>query len=309
LWAVFSRPVPALAALAVLLAGAQLSIWRWHILLGLQGSPLAFGQVWRVSYISWFLGSFLPGAAGADALRALYVHKLCPGRRGVAFISILIDRLMGLATLLLVCLAILALGPTQQLPRSMLLGVVFLVAGGLAVVVVAPIVALHLNRHLLRLLHRVPRIARLAAALDEAADLARSSWRRQPTLLLACLALGMLGHVLVLTAIAILAAGSGVTALTVPQLALAGSIGVLINQIPLTPGGLGVGELGFAQVCLLMAPGSSASAYGSVMLAFRLVTLVSYLPGGLAMSNYRAAENASSMAATTASTSESSSPG
>src|SRR6201989_1171387 len=71
LWAVFSRPVPAVAALIVLLAGAQLSIWRWHILLGLQGSPLAFGQVWRISYISWFLGSFLPGAARAGDPRGL----------------------------------------------------------------------------------------------------------------------------------------------------------------------------------------------------------------------------------------------
>jgi uncharacterized membrane protein YbhN (UPF0104 family) len=88
----------------------------------------------------------------------------------------------------------------------------------------------------------------------------------------------------------ILAQSSATAALPATKLALAGALAVLINQVPLTPSGVGVGELGFAQLCLLMAPGTGASEYGSIMLAFRLMTLISYLPGAVALLIYRPAD-------------------
>jgi uncharacterized membrane protein YbhN (UPF0104 family) len=125
-----------------------------------------------------------------------------------------------------------------------------------------------------------------------------------------------LGHLLVATAIVVLARASGLATLSHAETAFAGTLGVLANQLPLTPGGLGVGESSFAQIARLLAPGSGALAYGSVIFTFRLVTLVSFLPGAVALLSFRhdggqrqAAAKAQSMADTTASSPASSSAG
>lgn len=304
----FANPWSALAALVVILAGAQLNVLRWHLLLGWHGNPLSLSQVWRISYISWFLGTFLPGAAGADALRALYVHRACPEKRGVAFITIILDRLLGLAALLVAATGLFALLGGGGLPQTLYLGIGLLLSAAMLTVLAAPFIVVWFNRLLLRLLGRFPRLLRLFREFDDAARLALALWHRQPGKLIACLLLGVAGHALVLAAIVILARSAGLT-LSATQLALAGALATLVNQLPLTPGGIGVGELSFAQFCLVMAPGTELSAYGSVMLVFRLLTLISYLPGAPALLTYRPSESARPMASTTASASESSSAG
>jgi uncharacterized protein (TIRG00374 family) len=286
----FAKPGTALAALAVILAGAQLSVVRWRLLLAWYGSPLGFVRVWRISYISWFLGAFLPGAAGADVLRALYVKKDYPETRSLAFVSILLDRLLGLASLLILALGLLAALGRNAFPEALRVSIWLFLSGALVAVVAAPFAVAWLNRSLLSLLRRFPRLSRLIIKLDKVARLAMAVGRQQPMKLVVCLALGIAGHVFVLAALVILARSSATMALPSAKLALAGALAVLINQLPLTPSGVGVGELGFAQLCLLMAPGTEASEYGSIMLAFRLMTLISYLPGAVALLIYRPAD-------------------
>jgi uncharacterized membrane protein YbhN (UPF0104 family) len=309
--AAFARPGPALVALGLILLGAQLSVLRWHWLLRWQGSPLRLGQVWQISYISWFLGSFLPGAAGGDALRALYVHRECPETRVPAFLTILLDRLLGLAALLLLALGLAAALPGQVMAQPVLAALVGLAAAGLLAMLAAVPLAAWLHQAVAPALGRWPWVAALVRELADAAGKALAGWREQPARLLACLGLGVVGHVLVVLAIVLLARGQGVMALTTGQLGLAGTLAVLANHLPLTPGGVGVGETSFAEICRLLAPGSAVVAYGSVIFAFRLVTLLSYLPGAVALLTYRrgAAAKARSIAASTVSTAASSRPG
>ncbi len=306
---VFANPFTAIAALVVILGGAQLSVIRWHLLLTWQGSPLQYGRAWKISYISWFLGTILPGAAGADAFRALYVHRESSAP-GLAFISIALDRLLGLAALLMLAVGLLAVASLgHQMPSSLGVSMWIFLCGSLLAVLVLPFAAVVLNRRLLHWMKPLPRIERLVEELDEAVKLALAVWHRQPIKLLWCLVLGIAGHVFVVTSIVILADGAGISTPSGPELALAAALAILINQLPLTPGGIGVGELGFAQLCLLMAPGALAAQYGSVLLAFRLITLASYTPGAFALLSYPPAEKARSIAVNTSSASDSSRPG
>lgn len=61
--------------------------------------------------------------------------------------------------------------------------------------------------------------------------------------------------------------------------AIAGIYALLANSLPLTPGGLGIGEGAFASACLLLAPQATRAAYGTIFLAFRCVFILSTLPG------------------------------
>lgn len=312
--AIFAKPGAAVAALAMVFLGAQLNVLRWHLLLRWQGSPLRFGQSWQISYISHFLGSFLPGAAGSDALRALYLHRECREMRAPAFLTILFDRILGLAALLLLVLGLAAAMPGKLLGEPVLAILVL----GAAALVLALTAALPFASWLLPRLRRlpIPRIAGTAERLGGALVAALANWRGQPWRVLFCLGIGVLGHVFVAAAIILLTRAIGIRVLSTGEVGLAGTLAVLANQLPLTPGGLGVGETSFAQICRMLAPGSTAMAYGSAIFAFRLVTLLSFLPGAVALFMFRhsggpaqAAAKARSMADSTASTPASSSAG
>jgi uncharacterized membrane protein YbhN (UPF0104 family) len=61
---------------------------------------------------------------------------------------------------------------------------------------------------------------------------------------------------------------------------LALAVGQIANLIPLTPGGIGIGEAAFANVVLIFHPGVTAAS-ATVFLAFRLCIMLVYFPGAL----------------------------
>ena len=306
--ATFTRPGPAFVALALIVLGAHLNVLRWHLLLRWQGTPLHVSRTWQISYISYFLGSFLPGAVGGDALRALYVSRECPETRVPALLTILFDRILGLAALLIVVLALAAALPGKVAGDPVLATLVLASAAlVLALTAALPLVS-GLNRWLIPCLYRLPfpRIAVAAEQLGATVASALANWRGQPWRVLFCLSIGVLGHSFVAASIVVLSRAMGIHLLSTLELGLAGMLAVLANLLPLTPGGLGVGETSFAQICRLLAPASPALAYGTVIFAFRLVTLLSYLPGAVALLIFRsrgsqapAARNVSLMAEST----------
>ncbi|HME26127.1 MAG TPA: lysylphosphatidylglycerol synthase transmembrane domain-containing protein [Acetobacteraceae bacterium] len=309
-----ANPLAVFAALSMMMLGAQLNVLRWHLLLHWQGSPLRFGQTWQISYISYFVGSFLPGAAGGDALRALYLLRECPDTRAAALLTIVFDRILGLGALLLLVLGLAAAMPHEVLQQPVLLALVLIAVAA----VPGLIVALPLLSWLLSHAHRLKlqRMARGAEHLAKAIMRPTATWRGQPGRVTLALLLGVVSHALVAASIVTLARAMGVGTLSVWELALAGTLAVLANQLPLTPGGLGIGETSFAQICLLLAPGSAALASGSTIFVFRLINLISFLPGALALLTFRHSAAAShpsakarSIADSTSSTSASSSAG
>lgn len=300
-----ANPAAVLAALVMISLGAQLNVLRWHLLLHWQGSPLRFGQTWQISYISYFIGSFLPGAAGSDALRALYLHRECPNTRAAALLTIVFDRILGLSALLALVLALAAAMPREIAQQPVLAALVAIAAVAVPALITALPLLSWLLPHAGRL--RLPRLARGAEQVGKAITRAVVEWGGQPGRVLLALSLGVVSHALVTAAIVTLARAMDVGVLSVWELALAATLAVLANQLPLTPGGLGVGETSFAQVCLLLAPGSAAMASGSTIFVFRLITLVSFLPGAVALLTFRrsashTAAKARSMADNTCST-------
>jgi uncharacterized protein (TIRG00374 family) len=93
------------AAVAVNIATVPVMAWRWQLLLRAKRLLLPLGWLTRTYFVALFLGQFLPAAVGGDAVRAVEL-----GRRTheppEAVASVLIDRLVGVVSL--VALAVLA---------------------------------------------------------------------------------------------------------------------------------------------------------------------------------------------------------
>ena len=88
---------------AVVAAAASelLCATRWWVVLRAFGTPLKWREAVAFSAIGLFYSLGLPGSAGGDAMRTLYVIERFPDKKLPAALSVLADRLCGLAALIL----------------------------------------------------------------------------------------------------------------------------------------------------------------------------------------------------------------
>src|ERR1043166_7137286 len=73
---------------------------RWQLLLRIQGIRLTWLKAGAIVIVGLFFTHFLPGGIGGDAMRLYFVFKLAPERKVGATLSVAMDRVLGLLTLL-----------------------------------------------------------------------------------------------------------------------------------------------------------------------------------------------------------------
>ncbi|HOO76409.1 MAG TPA: lysylphosphatidylglycerol synthase transmembrane domain-containing protein [bacterium] len=96
----------AVLSVILLLSGGAL---RWGLLLRAQGVRLSKGSIFMYFMIGMFFNNFLPSTVGGDAIKIYYLHRFA-GKGKEAFVSVLLDRLLGIAGLCIVAVVSLALG-------------------------------------------------------------------------------------------------------------------------------------------------------------------------------------------------------
>ena len=93
------------AAVALNTATVPLMAWRWQLLLRAKGEHAPIAWLTRTYFVALFAGQFIPTAIGGDAVRAIELgRRTGDGPEAVA--SVLIDRLVGVVSL--VALAVIA---------------------------------------------------------------------------------------------------------------------------------------------------------------------------------------------------------
>jgi uncharacterized protein (TIRG00374 family) len=96
------KPWMIVKAIFTLLGVYALVTIRWYYLLLWQGIPVTFRAIARINCIGLFFNSFMPGAVGGDLVKAFYVSKENKEHRTRAIVTILIDRIIGFETLMIV---------------------------------------------------------------------------------------------------------------------------------------------------------------------------------------------------------------
>jgi glycosyltransferase 2 family protein len=87
-----------LPAVAVSAATVVLMALRWQMLLAAKSVPVGLGWLVRTYFVALFAGQFLPAAIGGDAVRVVELGRWS-GDAPEAVASVLIDRLVGLVSL------------------------------------------------------------------------------------------------------------------------------------------------------------------------------------------------------------------
>jgi glycosyltransferase 2 family protein len=77
-----------------------LATLRWQLLLRVQGVILGWWRAGAIVVIGLFFNLFLPGLVGGDAMRLYLIFKEVPGKKTRAALSIVLDRSLGLISIL-----------------------------------------------------------------------------------------------------------------------------------------------------------------------------------------------------------------
>ncbi|PYR59239.1 MAG: hypothetical protein DMF91_15330, partial [Acidobacteria bacterium] len=150
---------PIAVAVGLVLFDRALMAYRWVVLLRTI-DPVdrpALGAVMRIFFVSTFVGTFLPASIGGDAVRAYSVTKLnVPGGDAVA--SVFMDRMLGVASILVMSLVGLILARDLASDWMILAGLAF--AGAPCVVTLLLIFSSGTGAAASTVIARLPAIAR-----------------------------------------------------------------------------------------------------------------------------------------------------
>ncbi len=266
------RPL-AVAALLVLI-DRSLMAYRWVLLLCIvepsERPPLA--AVMRIFFVSTFVGTFLPASIGGDAVRAYSLAQL-KVRGGDAVASVLMDRILGVASILVMALVGLTL--VRDLASNWTVVAALAVAGGVCLATLLLIFSPRAATAASALMAHLP------AALRHAGQRVLESIRRYAAYhgqLANVLACSIAVQALRIVQAYYLGRGLGIDIAVTTYFAFIPLI-LLVMLLPITFNGIGTSQAAF--VWFFARVGVPAAAAFALSVLFVALGIVGNLPGGI----------------------------
>ncbi len=215
---------------------------RWYLILREQGIHYRFREIFELGTIGFFFNQFVPGSVGGDLMKAYYIAVENPRHRTAGVTTVFLDRVVGL-------LVLVAIGGIAILFNRQIIGrdpdlqklAVFIVAVLLLVLVGSLVFfndRIRARPGVQALLKRLP----FRAILNQI-QAAVYIYKHRPRIIVQTILLSVLiqGSVVLVTICFYLSLGGtgpglGTFFFVVPVV-------YLVMAVPLSPGGLGVGEL------------------------------------------------------------------
>jgi glycosyltransferase 2 family protein len=261
----------------VLCLNRLIAAYRWWALLKQVDVTVGFGNIVRLVLVSGFVGYFMPGTLGIEALR-IYGFARTTANPALAVASVAVDRVLGTFALILLALFGLALLPAalpaRAAPDALPDGLA--TVGWVGLLALVALVVAGLEPRLRRLaLHLLSRWAPVQDGVRKVFGIL-DTYRARPWALLwnAVVAVGF--HLLRCAAVGVGAAAFGVELPWVVYVAITPLI-TMLARIPISIAGLGVQEAGF--VYLYGVFGMPAEVALVLSLVMRACTILSSAPG------------------------------
>ncbi len=268
-----ANPWLLVASLAVFPITYVLGALRWHRLLGGLGIALTRSRVFVLTLVGAFYNSFMLGSTGGDVLKAFYLCKLTP-RRTPAVMSVLVDRGIGLVTLVLMGGAMAGTqwlltadkhDPTALACRQVA-GATFALMLGITVgglTATSPLLRRKLGID--ALIDRLPMRHKIRNVLEVG-----EAYRRRPGLVLWAILVTVPVHTAVILS-ALLAGKAFGLPISTPFYFVAVPVIVLVGALPISPQGAGVME--YFAIVLTRRQGATVGQAVALTMSIRLVQI------------------------------------
>jgi uncharacterized protein (TIRG00374 family) len=248
---------------------------RWWWLLKIQDIDLSFSKIFRLFWIGQFFSIVLPGLAGGELMRGYYVARETPGARVASISTVILDRALGLyATLSLGVVSFLTMliTQTQMIASVHQLGVLNSVMFAGCTLFFLSLSFDSTRRIALKLLPGSLR-ARMGVALD--------AYHKHGHRLFICFILSLLANMAAMSTFRI-AGQMTEAALTWNEVFLACPLVFIATTLPLSPGGIGIGET----TASILFSSFGVKSGATIMMIVRLWFLILRVPGLLFFISY-----------------------
>jgi len=281
LWSTLRNVEPVALTLSVLVVGIAivLGIARWRVLLKAAGFELSFGRTTEISFVAHFFNSMMLGTVGGDVMKAYYAARETHHRKNEAVVTVLVDRVIGLWTMLV--FAALMVVPNLELfrdsgMRRITAVMLLMTAGATGFVFMAFRGGVSKRwsaaRDWLRRLPKGDFIERLLNACR--------AYGKAPRALVIAFLLSMAVNLLCVTQFWILARGLNLEVSFIALCLIAPTV-VCIAALPIAPAGIGVRENLFVQMLAIPAIGAHATSSLSLSLLALAGSLFWSVVGGV----------------------------
>jgi len=265
----------ALGLAAVLMAfTVSLQIFRWYLLVRALDLPFTLRNAYRLGLIGYYYNTVLPGSIGGDLLKGYFIAKEQPSRRAAAVATVIIDRAMGLFGLILFVAVsgsiAWSLG-NEQIDKEPALQQLVKVTGVLASSAIVGYLLLGLlpTRRADRFAGRLKAIPKLGHALAEVWYAVWMYRQRMGTVVMG-VAVTAVAHLAMMSSFYFASRSFVADNLpSFPEIMIIAPIGFIVQALPLSPGGVGVGEAAFAE--LFRIAGRNSEDGLAARLALRIV--------------------------------------
>jgi glycosyltransferase 2 family protein len=258
---------------------------RWRLLLQAQGIHLGCWRILRVYLIGAFFNLFLLGATGGDIVKIYYAMRETASKKTAAFLSVLVDRMVGMLALVAVTavLCSLQLGRllADPLTRTLLTALALIMGGSVAVIFLGFCV----DRF--QLAHKLPDWLPMRGKIVELST-AFSIYARNPQVLAATFGLSTLAHLCIFLAFYFAARAFGVFSGLRGILELLSVLPIILTiaSLPISLSGMGVREQLFQNV-LSAQFGTPESVAVMISITGFLIIVLWGLMGGCVYLAYR----------------------
>lgn len=272
-------PMISLSVSAIFLINILLSSVRWQWLLSALKTDMNFKTILDINMIGAFGSVFLLGSVGGDAMRAYYASNQMPHMKTKVLLSLIIDRIIGLVALLILAGAAAVWyytklhngGGSDEFVRIIFVLLLLCAIGAVGVIFLAN--RFHIRARLARYKQDSRIIHFIVQTLDVIVIFKEKFW-----VITACLMASLFMQLGSLWSLAILGKVMAIGGLSSLEYMTASSFSLLANSIPLTPGGIGIGESAFSYFCKLLSSDKGITGYSSIFFSYRIIiSLVSLI--------------------------------
>jgi uncharacterized protein (TIRG00374 family) len=262
-------------ALFCLFAGILISGFRWWFLLRATDNYIPLLTILKLQLVGSFFSTWLPGAAGGDAVKGVQIYRLLKNGRSTAILSIVTDRIFAMLGLISIAAIVSFYLPTAISPESAIFKYVTLLKLFSLSIVVGVVFSILCVFLILRysLIDHLP--AKLRHYLHPFGVTILLYFRAWPILVF-CGVISIVATGIVIMGMVIIASIFSY-APNAEITAIAGVFGNLSSVIPITPGGLGVGESVFSRICSDLS--ATVAPFATIYFSFRVGMLIVNVPG------------------------------
>jgi uncharacterized protein (TIRG00374 family) len=257
-----------LAALGLLLAATVVMALRLCVLMRPRGLHLSLAASVRLTLMGTFFNACLPGSTSGDVIKIYYAAEGHRGRRTEVTTIILLDRAVGMFGLVVWPLLAAPFFPQLVGSSAILRGLLWAAAAVAATMVVGMLFSFSSRVRKSALLAWAFRKLPLGKYAETVFDTLHV-YRHNTGALLAAVLISLLAHTLTIGVTLLIAKAINPNGFAW-QISILVPLGFLANTLPLTPGGLGVGETAFNT--LFGMAGLTGGA--EILLGWRLLTLL-----------------------------------